>query len=159
MNTRQPHKDAGTAAKSPGLTMVAMSGCVDSSFSALLLQDQGLPIEGLFMKNWEEDERLATCPAEIDARDAQAVADRIGMPLHTCNFADEYWDCVFEEFLAEYRAGRTPNPDILCNREIKFRTFLEHAETLGAESIATGHYCRTEVRDGRARLLRGVDEY
>jgi tRNA-specific 2-thiouridylase len=157
MNTRPSHDNASGAAGTPGLTMVAMSGGVDSSVSALLLQDQGLPIEGLFMKNWEEDERLATCPAEIDARDARSVADRIGMPLHTCNFADEYWDHVFEEFLAEYRAGRTPNPDILCNREIKFRTFLDHAEALGAETIATGHYCRTEIRDGLARLLRGID--
>lgn len=139
------------------LIMVAMSGGVDSSVSALLLQDQGARIEGMFMKNWEEDGRLAECPAEIDARDAKAVADLIGIPLHTRNFADEYWDCVFEEFLAEYRAGRTPNPDILCNREIKFRTFLEHAEALGADAIATGHYCQTEIRDGKARLLRGVD--
>lgn len=139
------------------LIMVAMSGGVDSSVSALLLQDQGASIEAMFMKNWEEDGRLAECPAEIDARDAQAVADLIGIPLHTRNFADEYWDHVFEAFLAEYRAGRTPNPDILCNREIKFRTFLEHAEALGAKAIATGHYCRTERRDGIARLLRGVD--
>ncbi|MEM1412662.1 MAG: tRNA 2-thiouridine(34) synthase MnmA [Pseudomonadota bacterium] len=139
------------------LIMVAMSGGVDSSVSALLLQDQGARLEGMFMKNWEEDGRLAECPAEIDARDAEAVAKLVGIPLHTRNFADEYWDHVFEEFLAEYRAGRTPNPDILCNREIKFRTFLEHAEALGASAIATGHYCRTEVRDGRARLLRGVD--
>jgi tRNA-specific 2-thiouridylase len=139
------------------LTMVAMSGGVDSSVSALLLQDAGVRIEGMFMKNWEEDERRAECPAEIDARDARAVAERIGIPLHTRNFADEYWDHVFEDFLAEYRAGRTPNPDVLCNREIKFRTFLEHAEALGASRIATGHYCRTELRDGVARLLRGRD--
>lgn len=139
------------------LTMVAMSGGVDSSVSALLLQDAGVPIEGMFMKNWEEDDRLGTCPAEEDANDARAVAEMIGIGLHTRNFADEYWDKVFEEFLAEYRAGRTPNPDILCNREIKFKTFLEHAEDLGAETIATGHYCRTEMRDGCARLLRGVD--
>jgi len=139
------------------LTMVAMSGGVDSSVSALLLQDAGQPIAGMFMKNWEEDDRLGTCPAEEDAADARAVAMLIGIPLHTRNFADEYWDNVFEEFLAEYRAGRTPNPDILCNREIKFKTFLEHAEDLGAEMIATGHYCRTEQRDGTARLLRGID--
>lgn len=139
------------------LTMVAMSGGVDSSVSALLLQDAGVPIAGMFMKNWEEDDRLGVCPAEEDANDARAVAAQIGIALHTRNFADEYWDNVFESFLAEYRAGRTPNPDILCNREIKFKTFLEHAEDLGAGTIATGHYCRTEVRDGRARLLRGVD--
>jgi len=139
------------------LTMVAMSGGVDSSVSALILQDAGVPIEGMFMKNWEEDDRLGTCPAEEDANDARAVAEHIGIALHTRNFADEYWDNVFEEFLSEYRAGRTPNPDILCNREIKFKTFLEHAEDLGATTIATGHYCRTAVRDGLARLLRGVD--
>jgi tRNA-specific 2-thiouridylase len=149
MNARSQHQD---------LIMVAMSGGVDSSVSALLLHGQDVRIEGMFMKNWEEDERFSECPAEVDARDARAVADRLGIPLHTRNFADEYWDHVFEEFLAEYRAGRTPNPDILCNREIKFRTFLEHAEALGADAIATGHYCRTEIRDGRARLLRGRDE-
>lgn len=143
--------------KAEELIMVAMSGGVDSSVSALLLQDAGLPIAGMFMKNWEEDDRFGACPAEEDAADARAVAERIGIPLHTRNFADEYWDNVFETFLAEYRAGRTPNPDILCNREIKFKTFLEHAEDLGADTIATGHYCRTETRDGKARLLRGVD--
>jgi tRNA-specific 2-thiouridylase len=140
-----------------GLIMVAMSGGVDSSVSALLLQAQGKPLAGMFMKNWEEDDRFGTCPAEEDAADAQAVADLIGVPLHRRNFASEYWDCVFEEFLAEYRAGRTPNPDILCNREIKFKTFLEHAMDLGAETIATGHYVRTDCMDGLHRLLRGLD--
>ncbi len=139
------------------LIMVAMSGGVDSSVSALLLQAQGKPIAGMFMKNWEEDDRFGTCPAEEDAADAQAVADLIGMPLHRRNFAAEYWDFVFEEFLSEYRAGRTPNPDILCNREIKFRTFLEHAMDLGADRIATGHYVRSDCQDGLHRLLRGLD--
>ena len=137
--------------------MVAMSGGVDSSVSALLLQEQGHPIAGMFMKNWEEDDRFGACPAEEDAADAQAVADAIGIELHRRNFAAEYWDYVFEDFLAEYRAGRTPNPDILCNREIKFKTFLEHAMDLGAEYIATGHYVRTDCRDGTHRLLRGLD--
>jgi tRNA-specific 2-thiouridylase len=137
--------------------MVAMSGGVDSSVSAWLLKQQQHALAGMFMKNWEEDDRSGTCPAEQDADDARAVAVLLGIELHTRNFAAEYWDNVFEEFLAEYRAGRTPNPDILCNREIKFKTFLEHAEDLGAEYIATGHYCRTELRDGRARLLRGLD--
>jgi tRNA-specific 2-thiouridylase len=140
-----------------GLIMVAMSGGVDSSVSAQLLQAQGKPIAGMFMKNWEEDDRLGACAAAEDVADAQAVADAIGIPLHRRNFASEYWDYVFEEFLAEYRAGRTPNPDILCNREIKFKTFLEHAVDLGAEYIATGHYVRTDCRDGVHRLLRGLD--
>ena len=137
--------------------MVAMSGGVDSSVSALLLQQQGHTIAGMFMKNWEEDDRLGACTAESDAADAQAVADALGIVLHRRNFAAEYWDHVFEEFLAEYRAGRTPNPDILCNREIKFKTFLEHASDLGAERIATGHYVRSDQRDGVHRLLKGRD--
>ncbi len=137
--------------------MVAMSGGVDSSVTALLLRDRGIPIAGMFMKNWEEDDRFGACPAEEDARDAQAVADAIGMRLHRRNFAAEYWDGVFEEFLDEYRSGRTPNPDILCNREIKFKTFLEHAMDLGAERIATGHYVRSDRHDGMYRLLKGRD--
>ncbi len=137
--------------------MVAMSGGVDSSVSALLLQRQGLDIAGMFMKNWEEDDRFDKCSAAEDVADAQAVADSMGMVLHTRNFATEYWENVFEEFLSEYRAGRTPNPDILCNREIKFKTFLEHAEELGAGMIATGHYVRSDCKDGKYRLLRGVD--
>ena len=114
--------------KTTGKIMVAMSGGVDSSVSALLLQKQGLDIAGMFMKNWEEDDRFGECTATEDAADARAVAESMGMHLHTRNFASEYWENVFEEFLSEYRAGRTPNPDILCNREIKFKTFLEHAE-------------------------------
>jgi tRNA-specific 2-thiouridylase len=141
--------------------IVAMSGGVDSSVSALLLRQAGHPIAGMFMKNWEEDDRLgaptAACSAATDAADAQAVADRLGIDLHRRNFAAEYWDHVFEDFLAEYRAGRTPNPDVLCNREIKFKTFLEHAMDLGADRIATGHYVRSDCRDGVHRLLRGRD--
>jgi tRNA-specific 2-thiouridylase len=137
--------------------IVAMSGGVDSSVSALLLRQAGHPIAGMFMKNWEEDDRLGACTAATDAADAQAVADRLGIDLHRRNFAAEYWDRVFEDFLTEYRAGRTPNPDILCNREIKFKTFLEHAIDLGAERIATGHYVQTDCRDGVHRLLRGRD--
>ncbi|KAA9131986.1 tRNA 2-thiouridine(34) synthase MnmA [Marinihelvus fidelis] len=137
--------------------MVAMSGGVDSSVSAWRLKQDGEDIAGMFMKNWEEDDRDGVCPAEQDADDARAVAQALGIELHTRNFALEYWDQVFETFLAEYRAGRTPNPDILCNREIKFRTFLDHARDLGTDAIATGHYCRTEARDGVHRLLRGRD--
>jgi tRNA-specific 2-thiouridylase len=137
--------------------MVAMSGGVDSSVSALLLKQQGRSLAGMFMKNWEEDDRLGACTAAEDAADAQRVADALGIVLHRRNFAAEYWDYVFEEFLAEYRAGRTPNPDILCNREIKFKTFLDHATDLGAEFIATGHYVRSDCRDGVHRLLKGRD--
>jgi len=138
--------------------MVAMSGGVDSSVAALLLQQNAHPISGMFMKNWEEDDRFGTCPAEQDAADAMSVATQLGITLHRRNFASEYWDYVFEHFLAEYRAGRTPNPDILCNREIKFKAFLEHARDLGAEFIATGHYVRHDECDGLHRLLRGKDD-
>ena len=143
--------------KTTGKIMVAMSGGVDSSVSALLLQREGHDIAGMFMKNWEEDDRYGECSAAEDAADARAVAESMGLHLHTRNFATEYWENVFEEFLSEYRAGRTPNPDILCNREIKFKTFLEHAEQLGADRIATGHYVRSDYKDGKHRLLRGVD--
>ncbi len=143
--------------KATGKVMVAMSGGVDSSVSALLLQKQGVDIAGMFMKNWEEDDRFGACTAAEDAADARAVAESMGLSLHTRKFASEYWENVFEEFLSEYRAGRTPNPDILCNREIKFKTFLEHAEQLGADMIATGHYVRSDYADGKHRLLRGLD--
>ncbi len=137
--------------------IVGLSGGVDSSVAALLLREQGYDVEGLFMKNWEEDDTSDYCSAAADLADARAVADTLGIPLHTVNFATEYWDRVFSHFLDEYRAGRTPNPDVLCNKEIKFRAFLEHAMDLGADFIATGHYARTDVVDGCHRLLRGVD--
>ena len=137
--------------------IVGMSGGVDSSVSALLLQQQGYQVEGLFMKNWEEDDGTEYCTAKEDLADAQAVADRLGIKLHTANFAAEYWDNVFEHFLEEYRAGRTPNPDILCNREIKFKAFLDYAMDLGAELIATGHYVRRRDMGNVAQLLKGLD--
>ncbi|XBS71221.1 tRNA 2-thiouridine(34) synthase MnmA [Acerihabitans sp. KWT182] len=139
--------------------IVGMSGGVDSSVSAYLLQRQGYQVEGLFMKNWEEDDNEEYCTAAGDLADAQAVCDKLGIPLHTVNFAAEYWDNVFELFLAEYKAGRTPNPDVLCNKEIKFKAFLEFAaEDLGADFIATGHYVRRQDVDGKSRLLRGLDD-
>ncbi|WP_386066247.1 tRNA 2-thiouridine(34) synthase MnmA [Tahibacter sp. UC22_41] len=143
---------------SGGLVMVGVSGGVDSSVAALLLKRQGRDVAGLFMKNWEDDGRLGECDADRDRLDALRVCAALDLPFHSRNFSGEYWDQVFTHFLAEYRAGRTPNPDVLCNREIKFRTFLEHARALGADTIATGHYARTDARDGRHRLLRGRDE-
>ncbi|WGE36188.1 tRNA 2-thiouridine(34) synthase MnmA [Actinobacillus genomosp. 1] len=138
--------------------IIGMSGGVDSSVSAFILQQQGYQVEGLFMKNWEEDDDTDYCTAAADLADAQAVADKLGMKLHKINFAAEYWDNVFEHFLNEYKAGRTPNPDILCNKEIKFKAFLEYAaEDLGADYIATGHYVRRSGDDNNAQLLRGLD--
>ena len=139
--------------------IVGMSGGVDSSVAALLLKQQGYRVEGLFMKNWDEADGTEHCTIMEDLADAQAVAGRIGIPLYTASFSGEYWNRVFEHFLAEYSAGRTPNPDILCNKEIKFRAFLDHAVTLGADYIATGHYARRRViGDGsQAQLLRGLD--
>ncbi|MBD8526681.1 tRNA 2-thiouridine(34) synthase MnmA [Pseudomarimonas arenosa] len=140
-----------------GLVMVGVSGGVDSAVAALLLHRQGLRIAGLFMKNWEEADD-GGCRAEDDRKDALKVCAALNIPFHHANFAREYWAGVFEHFLAEYAAGRTPNPDILCNREIKFRSFLDHAKALGADKIATGHYARVAERDGLWRLLRGRDE-
>ncbi|MFZ2236217.1 MAG: tRNA 2-thiouridine(34) synthase MnmA, partial [Dokdonella sp.] len=137
--------------------LVGLSGGVDSSVAALRLQEQGEQIAGLFMNNWEEDERQGPCRAEEDRKDAVALAAKLGIAFHSRNFSNEYWDLVFAHFLDEYRAGRTPNPDVLCNREIKFKTFLDTAHSLGFSHIATGHYARIR-RDGDAwTLLRGVD--
>ncbi|ENA36502.1 MULTISPECIES: tRNA 2-thiouridine(34) synthase MnmA [Pseudomonas] len=137
--------------------IVGMSGGVDSSVSALLLKEQGYQVEGLFMKNWEEDDGTEYCTAKEDLADAQAVCDRLGIKLHTANFAAEYWDNVFEHFLEEYKAGRTPNPDILCNREIKFKAFLDYALMLGGDLIATGHYVRRRDENDQTQLLKGLD--
>jgi tRNA-specific 2-thiouridylase len=137
-------------------TIVGLSGGVDSAVAALLLARAGESIAGLFMQNWEEDEP-GECRADEDRRDALAVAARLGIPFHPRNFAREYRERVFAEFVAEHKAGRTPNPDVLCNREIKFKVFLEHALALGASRVATGHYARID-RDGtRMRLLKAID--
>ena len=137
--------------------MIGMSGGVDSSVAAYLLQQQGYAVQALFMKNWDEDDDKEFCSATQDLADAQSVCDRLGVTLHTRNFAAEYWDQVFAFCLDEFRAGRTPNPDVLCNREIKFKVFLEHAQALGAEKMATGHYARVAQRNGRMRLLKALD--
>ena len=138
--------------------VVGLSGGVDSAVSAWLLKQQGFEVVGLFMKNWEADDDDEYCSSNVDFVDAAAVADVIGIELEHVNFAAEYRDRVFAEFLREYRAGRTPNPDVLCNAEIKFKAFLDHALRLGAGSIATGHYARVRrAADGRWQLLKGLD--
>ncbi len=137
--------------------VVGMSGGVDSSVAALLLKEQGYEVEGLFMKNWDEDDTNGQCHAAEDLADVDAVCRRLAIPYRTVNFAYEYWENVFEHFLAEYRAGRTPNPDILCNREIKFKAFLEFALERGADAIATGHYVRRGGDVHHPTLLRGLD--
>jgi tRNA-uridine 2-sulfurtransferase len=137
--------------------VVGMSGGVDSSVAALLLKRAGHDVVGLFMKNWEDDDNDEYCSTREDLIDAAAAADRIGIDLEAVNFSGEYKERVFAEFLREYAAGRTPNPDVLCNAEIKFRAFLDHAMRLGAEKIATGHYARVREAAGRHELLRGLD--
>lgn len=138
--------------------IVGMSGGVDSSVTALLLLEQGHQVTGLFMKNWEEDDGTEYCTAMQDLADAQQVCDKLGIELKTVNFAAEYWDEVFEVFLSEFKAGRTPNPDILCNKHVKFKAFLNYAtEDLGAEYIATGHYARVGESNGEYQLLKGLD--
>ena len=137
--------------------VVGLSGGVDSSVAAYLLKTQGYVVTGLFMKNWEDDDTDAYCSARQDWLDAAAAADVLGIGLEAVNFSVQYKQRVFSQFLREYAAGRTPNPDVLCNAEIKFRAFLDHAQTLGAQRIATGHYARVRALDGRWQLLRGVD--
>ncbi len=137
--------------------IVGMSGGVDSSVAALLLLELGASVEGLFMKNWDEDDGTEYCTAKADYEDAAEVANRLGIKLHTANFAAEYWDNVFEYFLAEYRAGRTPNPDVLCNREIKFNVFIDYARSLGAPRIATGHYARARMGATGFELHKSAD--
>jgi len=137
--------------------VVGLSGGVDSAVAAHLLKEQGFEVVGLFMKNWEDDDDDEYCSSRQDWLDAASVADVLGIDIEAVNFAAEYRERVFAAFLAEYAAGRTPNPDVLCNAEIKFKAFLDHALRLGAQHIATGHYARLRQRDGRFELLRGVD--
>ena len=139
--------------------VVGLSGGVDSAVTAYLLKQQGYEVIGIFMKNWEDDDDSEYCSSNIDFVDAAAVADVIGIEIEHVNFAAEYRDRVFAEFLSEYQAGRTPNPDILCNAEIKFKAFLDHSMRLGAEKIATGHYARVRLNPatGRHELLKGLD--
>jgi tRNA-specific 2-thiouridylase len=142
---------------SRGTVVVGLSGGVDSSVSAWLLKQQGYTVVGLFMKNWEDDDDSEYCSSRQDWLDAASVADRIGIDIEAVNFAAEYKERVFAEFLREYAAGRTPNPDVLCNAEIKFKAFLDHAMRLGADKIATGHYARVQETDQGFALLRGLD--
>ena len=139
--------------------VVGLSGGVDSAVSAYLLKEQGYEVIGIFMKNWEDDDNSEYCSSNIDFVDAASVADVLGIEIEHVNFAAEYKDRVFAEFLREYQAGRTPNPDILCNAEIKFKAFLDHAMRLGAEKIATGHYARVRLNaaTGKHELLKGLD--
>ena len=141
----------------PQRVVVGLSGGVDSAVTAWLLKQQGHEVVGIFMKNWEADDDDAYCASNLDFVDAAAVADVIGIEIEHVNFAADYKDRVFTEFLREYQAGRTPNPDVLCNAEIKFKAFLDHAMRLGAEKIATGHYARVRERQGRFDLLKGLD--
>ncbi len=138
--------------------IVGMSGGVDSSVAAQRLIEQGYQVEGLFMKNWEQDDDEDYCAAAEDLKDAQQVCEKLNIKCHSVNFSDQYWDRVFKLFLEEYRAGRTPNPDILCNKEIKFKAFLDYAQQLGANYIATGHYVQRGEADGQFLLLKGHDD-
>ena len=157
------HPQAGESTKvkktlrSQHRVVVGMSGGVDSAVTALLLKQQGYEVIGLFMKNWEDDDNDEYCSTRQDLIDAASVADTIGIPLEAVNFSKEYKDRVFSYFLREYQAGRTPNPDILCNSEIKFKAFLEHAVNLGAEKMATGHYAKVHEVDGLFQLLKADD--
>ncbi len=145
------------ASKRKKKVVVGLSGGVDSSVSAYILKAIGYEVEGLFMKNWDEDDGTEYCTAMTDFEDALRVAHSLGIDCRTASFSSEYWDRVFEHFLDEYRAGRTPNPDILCNKEIKFKAFLDHAMTLGADFIATGHYAQRTSINRQTVLVKGSD--
>lgn len=134
--------------------VVGMSGGVDSSVATLILKEQGYDVIGIFIKNWDEKDEFGVCTAEQDFADVRKVCDQIGIPYYTVNFEKEYWDKVFSYFLDEYRKGRTPNPDVLCNKEIKFGAFLDYALKIGTDYIATGHYARVDNVNGKFQLLR-----
>ena len=143
--------------------VLGMSGGVDSSVAAILLKEQGYEVIGVFMKNWEEKDENGVCMAEEDYKDVIAVAEQLDIPYYSVNFVKEYWDKVFTYFLNEYRKGRTPNPDVMCNKEIKFRAFLDYAIKIGADYVATGHYARINHQEDengniKSRMLRGVDD-
>ncbi|MFS1517792.1 tRNA 2-thiouridine(34) synthase MnmA [Bacillus sp. SCS-151] len=138
--------------------VVGMSGGVDSSVAALLLKEQGYDVIGIFMKNWDDTDENGVCTATEDYNDVIQVCNQIGIPYYAVNFEKQYWDKVFTYFLDEYKAGRTPNPDVMCNKEIKFKAFLDHALALGADYVATGHYARVAYRNGEYKMLRGIDE-
>ncbi|QIL46181.1 tRNA 2-thiouridine(34) synthase MnmA [Vagococcus coleopterorum] len=138
--------------------VVGMSGGVDSSVTALVLKEQGYDVVGIFMKNWDDTDENGVCTATEDYKDVAKVAEQIGIPYYSVNFEKEYWDRVFEYFLDEYKRGRTPNPDVMCNKEIKFKAFLDYAMDMGADYVATGHYAQVvRDEDGTAHMLRGVD--
>lgn len=138
--------------------VVGMSGGVDSSVAALLLKQEGYDVVGIFMKNWDDTDEFGVCTATEDFDDVVRVCNQLDIPYYAVNFEKQYWDKVFTYFLDEYKAGRTPNPDVMCNKEIKFKAFLDHALSLGADYVATGHYARVRERNGRYELLRGVDD-
>jgi tRNA-specific 2-thiouridylase len=151
------HNSVAKPASKPSKVVVGMSGGVDSSVAAWMLKQQGYEVIGLFMKNWEDDDSDEYCSARQDWLDVVSVADLIGIDVEAVNFAAEYRERVFAEFLREYAAGRTPNPDVLCNAEIKFKAFLDHAISLGADAIATGHYARVRHQGDRVQLLKALD--
>jgi len=138
--------------------VVGMSGGVDSSVAALLLKEQGYDVVGIFMKNWDDTDEFGVCTATEDFEDVVRVSNQLDIPYYSVNFEKKYWDNVFTYFLDEYKAGRTPNPDVMCNKEIKFKAFLDHALSLGADYLATGHYAQVREVDGRTEMLRGIDD-
>nr|WP_139300074.1 MULTISPECIES: tRNA 2-thiouridine(34) synthase MnmA [Virgibacillus] len=138
--------------------VIGMSGGVDSSVAALLLKQQGYDVVGIFMKNWDDTDEFGVCTATEDFEDVVRVCNQLDIPYYAVNFEKQYWDKVFTYFLDEYKAGRTPNPDVMCNKEIKFKAFMDHALSLGADYVATGHYARVREQKGRFELLRGIDD-